>query len=120
MSLLVIILSALMSPFNAPLLADVFDRFRIQLSDGIVNWLTPVWILCVGAAAGLLLCSLFWGILRLIALIPGVAALADKRESRYGLIALLTVALFAALLVGGNAAGGAVAGLNDLLARPWD
>src|SRR5262245_58244031 len=110
---------------NCLLLADVFDRFRIQLSDGIINWLTPVWILCVGAAAGVILCSLLWGGLRGLSMIPGVAALAEKRESRYALIAVVTLALFAALLLWLNP-GGAEAIIQDLRARPgnlegyWD
>jgi ABC-type transport system involved in multi-copper enzyme maturation permease subunit len=102
---------------NPLLLADLFDRFRIQLSDGIVNWLTPVWILCVGAAAGLLLCALLWGVFRALSLVPGISTMAEKPESRYGLIALVTLALFAALIVGFSAAA---AGVNDLLSRPWD
>jgi ABC-type transport system involved in multi-copper enzyme maturation permease subunit len=102
---------------NCPLLvADVFGRFRIQLSDGIINWLTPVWILCVGAAVGLVFCALIWGVLRGISQIPGISALAEKPESRYGLILLVTLALLAAMLVPQLGAGG----LNDLLSRPLD
>jgi ABC-type transport system involved in multi-copper enzyme maturation permease subunit len=41
-----------MNPTLPILFADFFDRLRLQLPDPIVNWLTPVWILCVGAAAG--------------------------------------------------------------------
>jgi hypothetical protein len=83
---------------NSLLLADVFERFRIPLSAGSINWLTPVWILCVGFAAGLLLCSLVRGALRLLTLIPGLSSLADKRESRFGLIAIVALVLFAGLL----------------------
>jgi ABC-type transport system involved in multi-copper enzyme maturation permease subunit len=81
-----------MSISQAPwLLADVFDRFRLQLPDGIVNWLTPVWILCVGAAAGLVLCAAVWGILRLISLIPGIGGVAESAPARRMAIAVLTV-----------------------------
>ncbi len=106
---------------NSLLLADVFERFRIPLSAGNINWLTPVWILCVGFAAGLLLCSLVWGALRLLTLIPGLTSLADKRESRFGLIAIVALVLFAGLLawIGFGGATGAPAGLNDLFAQPW-
>ena len=72
------------------LLADLFDRLRLQLPDPIVNWLTPVWILCVGAAAGLILTALLWGILWLISRIPGVASLSDRPANRRVAIGILT------------------------------
>jgi ABC-type transport system involved in multi-copper enzyme maturation permease subunit len=52
-------------------------------------------------------------------LIPGVASLTERRESRYGLIAIVTLVLFA-LQVATLGMAGAAGGLNDLLARPWD
>jgi ABC-type transport system involved in multi-copper enzyme maturation permease subunit len=85
-----------MSPIASPLLlADVFDRFRLQLPDGIVNWLTPVWILCVGATAGLVLAALLWCLFKLLSLIPGVAALAEKQDSRRIAVGVLTVVFLA-------------------------
>lgn len=81
-----------MSSFLPPiLLADWFDRFRLQLPDPIVNWLTPVWILCVGAAAGLLLTAAIWGVLKLLSLLPGVGTLADSPTPRRVAIGILTV-----------------------------
>jgi ABC-type transport system involved in multi-copper enzyme maturation permease subunit len=105
-----------MSFCSVVLLADVFDRFRLQLPEGIVNWLTPVWILCLGAAAGLVLCAALWGLLRLVSLIPGVAGVTEKREGRYAVIAVLTIALFAASVF----LFGSPAGLGQMLQRPWD
>ncbi len=126
-------------PFsNLLLLADIFDRLRLQLPEGIVNWLTPVWILCVGAAAGLVLCAALWGILKLLSMIPGVSTLTARREMKYAAIAVLTALLFAAslyfipgLLTGAPAvaaqpADGAAAvapapqrGMNRLLESIW-
>ena len=80
------------------LLADLFDRWRLQLPDGIVNWLTPVWILCVGAAAGLLLCAALWGIFRVLSLIPGLGTLNDSPPRRRAAIGVLTVVIFGAAI----------------------
>src|SRR5437762_5369979 len=84
-----------MSPIPPPLLlADLFDHLRLQLPDPIVNWLTPVWILCVGATAGLIITALLWGVLWLISRIPGVAPLADRPANRRVAIAALTILIF--------------------------
>jgi hypothetical protein len=100
-----------MSSFLAPfVLANIFDRFRVQLSDGLTNWLTPVWILCVGAAAGIVLIALLWGLFRLLSMIPAVTKLAEDQKGRRIAIAVLTVVIFgigAAWLFSGGAAGGA-------------
>jgi hypothetical protein len=70
--------------FASPLLlADLFDRFRLQLPDPIVNWLTPVWILCVGATLGLVVTAALWGIFWLLSRIPGVGTLADNSSRRW-------------------------------------
>jgi ABC-type transport system involved in multi-copper enzyme maturation permease subunit len=81
------------------LLADLFDRFRLQLPDPIVNWLTPVWILCVGATLGLALTAALWGIFWLLSRIPGVGTLADNLTRRWTAIGVLTVALFGVFAV---------------------
>ncbi len=89
-----------MSPFLPPfLLADMFDRWRLQLPDPIVNWLTPVWILCVGAAAGLILCGAIWGLLRLLSMVPAIGTLAESTNSRRAAIAILTI-VFLGVAVG--------------------
>ena len=41
----------------APLFADIFDFVHLQLGDAVISWLTPVWVIGVGAILGLLLCS---------------------------------------------------------------
>ena len=76
------------------ILGDLFDRLRLQLPDPIVNWLTPVWILCVGAAAGLVLTAVFWGILWFVSRIPGVSDAAEKPGTRWVAIGVLTAVLF--------------------------
>jgi ABC-type transport system involved in multi-copper enzyme maturation permease subunit len=82
------------------LLGDIFDPFRLQLPDGIVNWLTPVWILCVGAAAGLVLCAALWGLLWLFSKIPGVGMLAESPGRRRAAITGLAIVFFLAALGG--------------------
>jgi ABC-type transport system involved in multi-copper enzyme maturation permease subunit len=79
------------------LFADLFDRFRLQLPDPIVNWLTPVWILCVGAAAGLLLTAALWGLFWLLSRIPGIGDLAEQPGRRRVVTGVLTVVFFIGL-----------------------
>lgn len=81
------------------LLADLFDRLRLQLPDPIVNWLTPVWILCVGAAVGLVLTAAIWGIFWLLSRIPVIGTLAENTSQKRLAIAALTVVF--TLLFGG-------------------
>src|SRR6185369_3921460 len=86
--------------FASPILfADFFDRFRLQLPDPIVNWLTPVWILCVGAALGLILTAAIWGLFWLLSRIPGVGTLTDNPSRRWAAIAALTAVLFVLFVV---------------------
>src|SRR5262245_39398414 len=87
-----------MSPLSPVLLADIFDRFRIQLSDEMVNWLTPVWILCVGAAAGLILCGLVWCVLFGLSRIPFIGNLAESTVGRRVAVGVLTALLFVGAL----------------------
>src|SRR5215471_18584514 len=100
------------------LLADLFDRFRLQLQDPIVNWLTPVWILCVGATAGLILCAVLWGILRLLALVPAIGNLSENPLARRIAIGGLTVIFFVAAIVLYSMIGSrAVAGAGNQAAQ---
>ena len=88
-----------MSSVLAPaLLADIFDRLRLQLPDPIVNWLTPVWILCVGVTAGLLLTAALWGIFWLLSRIPGVGNLAENAPRRRIATAAFAAVFFLALV----------------------
>jgi hypothetical protein len=98
------------------LLGDMFDPLRIQIRESVVNWLTPVWMLCVGALAGLVLCAAIWGVLRVISLIPGIGTLAETKQPKFIAIGLLTIAIFVAaiylvpdLTKGGDAAAVAAA-----------
>src|SRR5262245_21045071 len=85
-----------MNPLTSPLLlADLFDRLRLQLPDPIINWLTPVWILCVGATVGLILTAALWGLFWLLSRLPGIGALADQPAQRRIAIGLLTIVFFA-------------------------
>jgi len=86
-----------MNPTLPILVADIFDRLRLQLPDPIVNWLTPVWILCVGAAAGLILTAALWGIFWLLSRIPAVGTLAERPAPRRIAILLLTIVFFLVL-----------------------
>src|SRR3954447_5935395 len=90
--------------------ADWFDRLRLQLPDPIVNWLTPVWIMCVGAAAGLILCAALWGAMWLLSRMPGIGTLADQSTSRrigVGVVTVILFLLFAGLYLRGAAPAGA-------------
>ncbi len=86
-----------MNPTLPILFADFFDRLRLQLPDPIVNWLTPVWILCVGAAAGLILTAALWGMFWLLSRIPVVGTLAEKSAPRRIAILVLTAVFFLVL-----------------------
>jgi ABC-type transport system involved in multi-copper enzyme maturation permease subunit len=122
-------MNLLLSPV---LFADLFDRLRLQLPDPIVNWLTPVWILCVGAAAGLILTAALWGVFWLLSRLPGVGELAAQPPRRRLVTAALT-AVFLVVLVGcyfafgaqggaangPNVAGGAAAAPALPLDRVW-
>ena len=88
-----------MTPTTSLLLADIFDRLRLQLPEGIVNWLTPVWILAVGAFVGIVLTFLLWGVVKLISLAPGMSSLAANRSAKQIAVAVLTVLLVVAALL---------------------
>lgn len=47
------------------------------IAPWINNWLTPIWLLGVGALAGLLLLFLLWSLLAVLSRIPGLGNLAD-------------------------------------------
>src|SRR5262245_50717291 len=112
--------------FQPLLLADLFDRLRLQLPDPIVNWLTPVWILCVGAALGLVLTAARWGSFWLLSRVPGVGTLGEQPGQRRIAIGVLTIVFFAVLagayfsvLPAGQPAVGAAAANAQPLDRVW-
>lgn len=94
------------------LLANILDSVHLQLPDDIVNWLTPVWILGVGALCGLLLCLLLWGVAAVLSRIPAIGSLADQPVPRRIAIGVLTLLLLGAAL---TATSG---GVDLVAARP--
>lgn len=77
-------------PF-APLYADIFDIVHLQLADSVINWLTPVWIVGVGAILGLILCLALWGLGNLLSRIPAVGGLAEQPLPRWIAVGVLTL-----------------------------
>ena len=63
----------------------------------ITNWLTPIWLICVGVAIGLLALLAIWAIAAILSRLPGIGRLAEQRQSLgkivTGLTVLLTVGL---------------------------
>jgi ABC-type transport system involved in multi-copper enzyme maturation permease subunit len=94
----------------APLFADIFDAVNLQLGDSVISWLTPVWVIGVGAILGLLFCLAFWGIGFLLGRIPALADLVEQPQPRWIAVGVLTFA-YLAVAMGlfvpwGNAARG--------------
>ena len=79
-----------------PLFADIFDAVHLQLGDGVISWLTPVWVIGVGAILGLLLCLVLWGIGNLLSRIQPLADLVE--QSRWIVVGVLTVVYLAVAL----------------------
>ncbi len=52
------------------------------VSPWIADWLTPVWILCLGVLAGVLLCAAVWCITAALSMIPPIGSLAEKKAGR--------------------------------------
>ena len=86
-------------PELQPLLGAWIDNFQIQLGDKYINWLTPIWILCVGALLGLAASIVLWLVAALLSKIPAIGMLAEKRTSSWIATAVLTVLLFGGALV---------------------
>src|SRR5262245_66103994 len=81
------------------LLADLsgaLDGIQIQLPEGIVNWLTPVWILSLGFLAGLLSCLVLWGIANVLSRVPGLGSLDENPVAWRIAVAVIAALLFAA------------------------
>lgn len=54
----------------------------------VSNWLTPVWLIGVGAAIGLVVLFVLWILFRVVSRIPAIAALSDNpgRANRVGIV----------------------------------
>lgn len=83
-------------PIFANALSSILDGIQIQLPDGIVNWLTPVWILSLGFLIGLLVCLALWGLASLLSRIPGLGSLEDNIQAWRIAVGVVGLALFAA------------------------
>lgn len=77
------------------ILANWLDSLHIETSDGLVCAITPIWILGIGAVAGLLLCGLVWLILAGLSRIPGLGDLAANKPVARTVSAALAVVIFA-------------------------
>src|SRR6188472_2317349 len=79
----------------APLFADIFDAVHLQLGDPVISWLTPVWVIGVGAILGLLFCAVLWGIGNLLSRITPLANLVEDAQSRWVVVGALTLVYLA-------------------------
>jgi len=95
----------------SPLLAEIrlLRLLRIQLPDSIANWLTPIWILGVGAIVGLLLFLVIVGLGRLLSKLPVLGKLDRNPGPLWISIAALTVLIGGGLAAMGGIGGGAAA-----------
>jgi ABC-type transport system involved in multi-copper enzyme maturation permease subunit len=81
-----------------PLYADIFDAVHLQLGDPVISWLTPVWVIGVGAILGLLFCAVLWGIGNLLSRITPLANLVEDAQSRWVVVGALTLVYLAGAL----------------------
>lgn len=65
------------------------------------NWLTPVWIVSVGALIGLALLLVLWGCAQVLARIPGLSPVAEDPRRRLPLVGVLAVVVFGLMVVFG-------------------
>lgn len=83
----------------APLFADIFDVIHLQLGDAVISWLTPLWVVGVGAILGLVLCLMYWGLGNLLSRIQPLADVAEDSQRRWILVGLFTLAYLAIALI---------------------
>ena len=76
---------------SALLFADFFDVIHLQLADSVINWLTPVWIIGVGAILGLVACLVLWGVGNLFSRVPAIGTLAEQPLGRWIAVGVLTL-----------------------------
>lgn len=81
-----------------PLFADIFDAVHLQLGDAAISWLTPVWVIGVGAILGLILCVVLWGIGNLLSRITPLSDLIENPQSRWIVVGVLTAIYLAVAL----------------------
>ncbi|MGI8980416.1 MAG: ABC transporter permease [Pirellulaceae bacterium] len=83
----------------APLFANILDAVHIQMGDAVTSWLTPVWIIGVGAILGLLFCLAFWGIGNLLGRVQPLADLAEQPQKRWIAVGVLLLVYLTIALV---------------------
>src|SRR5688572_6143045 len=83
----------------ALLLANWIDSLHIEIPDKYVCALTPMWILGVGAAVGLILCFVIWLLMAGLSRIPGLGDLATNKSTARLVAAVLAVLIFTGTLV---------------------
>jgi ABC-type transport system involved in multi-copper enzyme maturation permease subunit len=79
---------------SSHLLANWLDSLHIEISDGLVCAITPIWILGIGALAGLALCGVVWLVLAGLSRIPGLGDLAANKPVARVVSAVLAVIIF--------------------------
>lgn len=83
----------------APLFASILDSVHIQMGDAVISWLTPVWVIGVGAILGLLLCLALWGMGNALGRIQPLADLAEQPQKRWIAVGVLWLVFLALALV---------------------
>jgi ABC-type transport system involved in multi-copper enzyme maturation permease subunit len=63
------------------------------------NWLTPVWIISVGALIGLALLLVLWGCAAIVSRLPGLSERAEDPKRRLPLVGVVAVILFGLIVV---------------------
>lgn len=67
----------------------------------VTNWLTPVWIISVGALIGIASLLVLWGCALVMSRIPGISELAGDPRRRLPLVGILAVIVFGLIVVFG-------------------
>ena len=82
-----------------PLFANWLDSLHVEIPDKFVCALTPIWILGVGAAVGLICCAIIWGLMFGLSRIPVLGSLAQKKQNARFVAGALAVLLFTGTLI---------------------
>ena len=64
----------------------------------LMNWLTPVWLISLGALLGLAILIVLWGVAWLLSRIPAIGQLAEKPRAVLVVLPLLTLLCFGLML----------------------
>ncbi|MCA9122373.1 MAG: hypothetical protein H6822_14480 [Planctomycetaceae bacterium] len=64
----------------------------------VSTWLTPLWLIGIGALIGLVVLMLLWGLAIVVSRIPAIGQLAENRSLRSKAVPILSVLSFLALL----------------------